>query len=131
MPRPKIMIVDDDERYLELLDFMLTTAGYEVVSEKNPREVQKRAEQSLPDVIILDMAMPELDGIAVGMNLKSEVRTRDIPVIYVTAMSDSAGIREAMSIGAAKYLTKPFTPVELMDAIRHTLASRSVEGAQR
>jgi CheY-like chemotaxis protein len=131
MPRPKIMIVDDDERYLELLDFMLTSAQYDVVAEGNPKAVQKRAEQTKPDIIILDMAMPELDGIAVGLSLKSEMCTRDIPVIYVTAMSGNAGIHEAMSIGAVKYLTKPFTPAELINAIRHVLAIRAAEGAKR
>jgi CheY-like chemotaxis protein len=131
MPRPKIMIVDDDERYLELLDFMLTSAEYEVVAEGNPKSVQRRAEQTMPDIIILDMAMPELDGIAVGMSLKSEIRTRDIPVIFVTAMSGSAGIHEAMSIGAVKYLTKPFTPAELINAIRHVLAMRAASGEKR
>jgi CheY-like chemotaxis protein len=131
LSRPKIMIVDDDERYLELLDFMLTSAEYDVIAEGNSRAVQQRAEQTMPDVIILDMAMPELDGLAVGMSLKSEMRTRDIPVIYVTAMSGSAGIHEAMSIGAVKYLTKPFTPVELISTIGHVLAMRSAAGEKR
>jgi CheY-like chemotaxis protein len=125
------MIVDDDERYLELLDFMLTSAEYDVIAEGNSRAVQQRAEQTMPDVIILDMAMPELDGLAVGMSLKSEMRTRDIPVIFVTAMSGSAGIHEAMSIGAVKYLTKPFTPVELISTIGHVLATRSAAGEKR
>lgn len=130
MPKAKVMVVDDDSRYLELLDFMLSASDFEVIAESNPKLVQARAEETQPDVIVLDMAMPEQDGIAVGMSLKSSAETKQIPIIYVTAMSGSADMREAKNIGAVRYLTKPFSPMELIDTLKQILADRQAERAK-
>ena len=130
MPLAKIMVVDDDDRYLELLDFMLSASDFEVVAESHPKRVQERAEEAEPDVIVLDMAMPEQDGIAVGHSLKSSERTKHIPLVYVTAMSGSADMHEAMRLGAERYLTKPFAPMELIETLKQILAERQGERAK-
>jgi len=130
MSLAKVMVVDDDDRYLELLEFMLTASEFAVVAESNSRQVQTRAEETKPDVIVLDMAMPELDGIAVGMSLKSSTATRHIPIVYVTAMNSSADMHEAMSLGAVRYLTKPFAPMELIDTLKQVVAETSKERAR-
>jgi CheY-like chemotaxis protein len=130
MSSAKVLVVDDDDRYLELLEFMLTASGFEVVAENCSKLVQSRAEETKPDVIVLDMAMPEMDGIAVGMSLKSSLVTRDIPVVYVTAMNSSADMHEAKSLGAVRYLTKPFAPAELIDTLKQILSERPKERAR-
>jgi DNA-binding response OmpR family regulator len=124
------MVVDDDKRYLELLEFLLDSAGYETIPVQYPLQVQQTARETQPEVIILDVAMPELDGIAVGMNLKSDIKTASIPVIYVSALSHNAEKRDGMIAGAACYLTKPFAPAELLSAIEKVLTDNSLEGAR-
>ncbi|MBU0691170.1 response regulator [bacterium] len=126
----KVMVVDDDDRYLELLEFMLSASDFEVIAESDSKQVQSRAEETQPEIIVLDMAMPEQDGIAVGMGLKSSAATKHIPIVYVTAMSGSADMHEAKRIGAARYLTKPFAPMELINTLKQILAERQAERAR-
>ncbi len=123
--KPQILIVDDDPRYLELLQFALESEGFRVLAARNPRQVQALAVSYRPDMIISDVVMPEMDGFDVAANLRADARTADIPVIFLTARSQESDRLEGLRAGAVQYMTKPFSPAALVDAVRSVMKEAS------
>ena len=121
MIKPQVLIVDDDPRYLELLQFALETEGFHVVTARHPRNVQALAVSCRPDVIISDVMMPEMDGFDVAANLRADPRTSGIPVVFLTARSLESDRLEGLRSGAVEYVTKPFSPSVLVDKIRSVM----------
>jgi two-component system OmpR family response regulator len=118
MNRVKVLAVDDDPRYLELLEFTLIGEGFEVYTAQDPTTVQEIAERVQPDVIVTDVTMPNLDGYAMAVGLKSDPRTSGIPLIFVTARGHTGDRQEALSLGGVDYLMKPFSVADLVASIR-------------
>ncbi len=113
----KILVVDDTPANLDLLVVLLDAEGYVPLIAKNGESALRKVENSQPDLILLDIMMPEMDGFTVCQRLKSNLATRDIPVIFMTALSDTLDKIKAFELGAADYVTKPFETRELLARI--------------
>lgn len=119
--RTRILIVDDLPENLQLLGSSLREQGFQIAFATNGMQALKIAELKKPALILLDMSMPEMDGIAVIKKLKENPQTKDIIVLFVTARTDSETIMKALSLGAADYIAKPFSSADLIQRIMNHL----------
>jgi len=113
----KILVIDDDEDILELLIYNLKKENYEVESASNGLEGVEKAKTFLPDLILMDIMMPILDGIEAGKIIKTTEKLKHIHVVYLTARSEEYSEIAAFEIGADDYLTKPIKPRALLSRI--------------
>lgn len=117
----KILIIEDNAEVRENLEEILELSGYEVLSAPNGKTGVERALELLPDLIICDIMMPELDGFGVLNILSKRSHTSDIPFIFLTAKSENIDFRRGMNLGADDYITKPFYKDELLQVIEMRL----------
>ena len=117
----KILVVDDDEISLRVVQTVLETANYQVITAQNGELALRLAIEERPDLIISDIIMPEMDGIALTKKLKSKLITRSIPVILLTVKHDLTAEVKGLESGADDYLTKPFQPERLIARIKRLL----------
>ncbi|MBD3184886.1 response regulator [Candidatus Poribacteria bacterium] len=115
---PKILIVDDIRMNLLLLSKLIQKAGYQSIQSNNGNDGYNKAVSELPDLILLDIMMPEMDGFEVCRSLKENQVTADIPVIFITAKSETVDKVKGLECGAVDYITKPFQPAEVLARIR-------------
>jgi CheY-like chemotaxis protein len=116
------VLVVDDERSIRLLCRVnLTASGIEVLEARDGREALEVVRESRPDLVLLDVMMPEVDGWTVARELARDERTRDIPIIFLTARADPADRRRGQQLGGVGYLTKPFDPVAIGEYVEDTL----------
>lgn len=122
---PRILLVEDDEALLKLVHKALVANGYQVDVAEHGLEGLVKIDRmdDKPDLLIVDVMMPELDGISLVRALKTQGATRRIPVIFVTARTDSKTIAEGISVGAKYYITKPFTIDDLLEKVRRALGA--------
>lgn len=120
----KILIVDDLLSNLQLLSTALTQAGYDVLNASSGAMAMMRVASELPDLILLDIRMPDLDGFTVCHQLHSDINTADIPIIFMSALADLSGKLKAFSVGGVDYITKPFQIPEVLVRIEHQLELR-------
>ena len=106
--RPKILVVDDEERNLRLVTAMLEPQGYDVVLARDGEEALQKARMDLPDVVLLDIMMPGLDGYEVCARMKADEKLKDIPVIFISALHETLDKVKGFGVGAVDYVTKPF-----------------------
>jgi signal transduction histidine kinase len=125
--KPNILVVDDTPANLRLLTELLIQNGYEVRPAPNGRLALKTVESKLPDLILLDIMMPDLDGYEVCRQLKASERSRDIPVIFISAINETMDKVKAFSIGGVDYITKPFQPEEVLARLKTHLAIRVMQ----
>src|SRR6059036_1299816 len=118
---PKILVVDDEPDAVELIDFNLKAASYEVVTAADGNEALKKARASLPDLIVLDLMLPEVDGLEVCKMLRRDPATAAIPIIMLSAKAAEIDRVLGLELGADDYLTKPFSPRELVLRVRKIL----------
>ncbi len=104
----KILLIDDHHSVLRLLETILRVRGYEVVAVSDGAEGVEAACRELPDLILLDVTMPGLDGFKICRILKEDPQTRNIPVIFLTARCEGADVETARRAGAADFVSKPF-----------------------
>ncbi len=123
--RERILVVDDEEDLLELVNYNLTKEGYRVHGVGTGEEALTEARKSLPDLIVLDLLLPSVDGLEVCRLLKSDPKTQQIPIIMLTAKSEEADVVSGLELGADDYLTKPFSPRVLLARIKALLRRRS------
>lgn len=129
---PVVMVVDDQTANLQVVGQLLTHADYDVVPVLDGREALTLAERSPPDLVLLDMRMPGLDGFAVLEGLQAMPQTRDVPVVFLTADHERQSLVRAFSAGAVDYITKPFIAEELLARVRtHLDLKRSRERLAR
>ncbi len=128
MAQHNILIIEDEENILELLKYNLVENGYNVLLEEDGRNGLSRAQLELPDLILLDLMIPELDGIEVCRRLKQEPATRHIPIIMLTAKSSEADKVLGLELGADDYMTKPFSVRELLARIKVALRRNNERG---
>jgi two-component system, sensor histidine kinase and response regulator len=123
-PPPNILVADDTVENLRLLSSMLGQCGYEVRPVTNGRQALQAAEREPPDLILLDINMPELDGFEVCARLKAQTALRDVPVIFLTALADLADKVRAFDVGGIDYITKPFQVEEVRARVKTHLELR-------
>lgn len=122
----KILVIEDEttvrENILELLD----AEGFDAIAAENGRIGLARAQQHLPDLILCDIRMPELDGYGVLTALRSESKTAKIPFIFLSAKAAKTDLTVGMDLGANAYIIKPFTLMELLDTMEQVLLASSL-----
>jgi two-component system alkaline phosphatase synthesis response regulator PhoP len=121
MAKERILAVDDEEDILELVRFNLAREGYSIICTTSGEEALKIAQKEHPALIVLDLMLPGIDGLDVAKALKSEPKTRDIPIIMLTAKGEEADIVTGLELGADDYVTKPFSPRILVARVRAVL----------
>lgn len=121
MPKAKILIVEDDRDIAELIQYNLAKEGYTVVSANNGEKGFQLAKSSLPDLIVLDLMLPGMDGLEVCKLLKAEPKTQGIPVVMLTAKSEESDVVTGLELGAEDYIAKPFSPKILVARLRTVL----------
>lgn len=118
----KILIVEDEESLLKLESILLTSKGFEVRGVSNGAEALKAIAEEAPDLVLLDIMLPEMDGFEVCRRIKSEDATRSIPVIMLTAKKSREDMARGEEVGADWYITKPFKSAMVIETIQRFLA---------
>ncbi len=130
-PRPKILIVDDEPFNVDYLEQELEDLNYATVAARDGREALAQVAAESPDLILLDIMMPVMDGFAVLERLKADKATRDIPVVVISAMNDLASVARGIELGAEDYLPKPFDPVLLKARLTNGLEKKRLRDAEQ
>jgi CheY-like chemotaxis protein len=117
----KILVVDDEQYMHRLMQHHLVRAGYEMITARNGREAVEKAVAENPHLVIMDVMMSEMDGLAALKELKQSPATREIPVIMITASPHATMQQESELAGAAGFYTKPFSPTQLLIEIKRLL----------
>jgi two-component system alkaline phosphatase synthesis response regulator PhoP/two-component system response regulator VicR len=123
----KILAVDDERHIVRLVQINLQKAGYDVTTAGNGREALEAVAASRPDLIVMDVMMPEMDGFAALQKLKEDEASKNIPVIMLTAKAQDADVFKGWQSGADLYLTKPFNPAELLTFVKRIFESQAEE----
>jgi two-component system, OmpR family, alkaline phosphatase synthesis response regulator PhoP len=129
MPREHILVVEDEEDILELLRYNLAKEGYRVTGAASGEEARRTLRSAPPNLIVLDLMLPGVDGLTICRELKQDPRTREIPIIMLTAKGEEADIVAGLELGADDYLTKPFSLRVLLARLRAVLRRRRQEPA--
>ncbi|HIC94253.1 MAG TPA: response regulator [Anaerolineae bacterium] len=119
---PKILVVDDDRNLLRLFEYVLQKAGFTVITAMDGERGLELALAERPDLVMLDLKMPKLDGMEVLRKLKADPSTAAIPVVVITASAQKADAERALQEGAVGYLVKPFRIAELIYCVRTALS---------
>jgi DNA-binding response OmpR family regulator len=122
--QPVILAAEDDEDVLSLVAFRLERSGYKVLKARDGEEALQLAREQPPDLAVLDVGMPKLDGLEVTRRLRAGERTSDIPIILLTAWVQEADLQRGFDAGANDYVRKPFSPMELAARVHAALAGR-------
>jgi two-component system alkaline phosphatase synthesis response regulator PhoP len=130
MAKEHIMVVEDEEDILELLKYNLAREGYRVSALTSGEECVHLAQSSVPDLILLDLMLPGIDGLEVCRQLKQSTMTRQVPIIMLTAKGEEADVVTGLELGADDYITKPFSPRVLLARLRAVLRTRRVEPSE-
>ncbi|MEE9224072.1 MAG: response regulator [Thermoplasmata archaeon] len=119
MAKKKIVVVDDEQNILDLVGMILEAEGFSVSKALNGTEGIRMAQEEHPDLVLLDIMMPEMDGWVVYRKLKEDSKTKDIPVAMLTVKAQTIDKEMALDvIGVEDYITKPFTPDELVERVQ-------------
>ena len=124
----KILIADDEPNIVAALEFLLQRSGYEVHVARNGDEALKLVEATHPDLVLLDVMMPQKSGYEVCMRIRERADWRHIKIIMLSAKGRDAEVSKGLSIGADIYITKPFSTRELMDKIKDLLGQSTEAG---
>lgn len=125
MTTQRILVVDDEEDLLELVRYNLSKEGFEVRCVATGEAAIREARSYLPDVILLDLMLPAVDGLAVCQTLKGHRQTQHIPIVMLTAKTEEADVVAGLELGADDYVTKPFSPRVLLARLRAVLRRKS------
>ena len=121
MSKGKILVVDDEIYIVHILDFSLGMEGYEVVTALDGEQALEKVTSEKPDLIVLDIMMPKLDGYEVCKSIKSNAATKHVPVILLSAKGRNVDQKMGFEVGADDYITKPFSPRKLVERINQLL----------
>ncbi len=117
----KILVVDDDPYILMSLEFLMKKNGYEVMIARNGEEALDAVEKLHPDLVLLDIMMPDVDGYAICRHIKSSKKLSDIIVVFLSAKTKEADVKKGYDLGAALYISKPFSTRDLMKSVKELL----------
>jgi PleD family two-component response regulator len=124
---PRVLIVDDDENTLEILRRWLAKEGYETVTAEDGQECLDILQKERFDIVLLDVMMPNVDGLQVCEQLRQDPRLRTIPVVLLTAKDDMETRTRGMALGVSEYLTKPINKLELFARLRAQAHTRELD----
>jgi len=119
--RERVLVVDDERDILELVKYNLDREGYHVTVVATGEDALAAARTKTPDIVVLDLMLPGVDGLEVCRRLKGDPKTRNIPIVMLTAKGDEADVVTGLELGASDYVTKPFSPRVLTARIRAVL----------
>jgi two-component system, OmpR family, alkaline phosphatase synthesis response regulator PhoP len=119
--RKRILVVDDEIYIVHILEFTLTMEGYEVLTAADGEEALRRLEQDRPDLVVLDIMMPKVDGYEVLRRIRADEESRHLPVILLSAKGRPIDRETGLEIGADDYIVKPFSPRRLLEKIQDLL----------
>lgn len=122
----RVLVVDDDRVIQQLLEVNLELEGYEVAKASNGEEAIALVRSYKPDLVLLDVMMPKLDGRETCRRIKADPETKDVPIIFLSARAQDMDVNSGLELGASAYVTKPFDPVELLDTVARVLAGETV-----
>ena len=122
MSKKKILIVEDEDQLAYIVKIRLEASGYDVITAYDGQEGLKKARSEVPDLIILDVMLPKIDGFKVCGLLKNDSRYSSIPIIIFTARAHEKDIQTGKKMGADDYIAKPFQPNELLEKIQEHLS---------
>ena len=122
--QPVVLAADDDPDILELVAFRLERSGYTVIQATDGQEALRLALEKSPDLAVLDVMMPGLDGFELTRRLRAEEATRRMPIILLTARAQDADVQQGFDAGADDYIRKPFSPQELRSRVQAILGRR-------
>ncbi len=128
----RVVCIEDEPEMIDLMRLILSRKGYQVIGAMGGREGLEAVQRDKPDVVLLDLMMPDMDGWEVYQKMKANDATKNIPVIVVTAKAQS--IDKVLGLHIAKvddYITKPFGPQDLVDSIEKVLARKERERAEK
>src|SRR5437879_409318 len=128
MAEPRILIIEDERALTEVLTYNLQREGYQIVVAYDGQEGLRKAQMLLPDLILLDLMLPLLDGLSVCRELRAGERTRDIPILMLTAKAEETDQVDGFSMGADDYVTKPFSVKVLLQRLKVLLRRREGGG---
>ena len=131
MAKGRILVVDDEIYIVHILDFSLGMEGYEVLTALDGEQALEKARAEKPDLIVLDIMMPKLDGYETCKRLKADADTKDVPVILLSAKGRNVDQKVGFEVGADDYITKPFSPRKLVERINAILGQTSRQDAAR
>ena len=117
----RVLICDDDPVILRLLEVNLELEGYDVLLAHDGEHAIEVATEEKPDLVILDIMMPRLDGYQTCERLKADEQTKGIPIVFLSAKAQQADIERGKEFGVAEYLTKPFDPNDLIDVVQRLI----------
>jgi len=123
MPK-RILIVEDEQNLVELLKFRLEVNGYSIETAFDGEEGLSKISTVKPDLVILDLMISKIDGYKVLERAKADPKTKDIPVIVLTARTQNKDMEQARALGADSFMTKPFEPNQLLSEIKKLLGNR-------
>ena len=126
--KPRVLIADDDAFIRRPLEWILTQEGFAAECAADGDECMERLRAEPPDLLILDVMMPGLDGFEICRRMKNEPALREIPVVLLSARGREHDRERGLALGAAEYLTKPYSPTDLMQRIRGLLETCAVGG---
>jgi CheY-like chemotaxis protein len=124
-PRPVILVVDDEEEIRSVMRLTLTLAGYDVREAGDGERALESLQRHRPDLILLDVLMPGMDGFEVCRRVRANTETAQMPVLILSAKTDARSREEGLDAGATKYLTKPISPPQLLQHIAEVLEKRA------
>ena len=130
MAKGRILVVDDEIYIVHILDFSLGMEGYEVLTALDGEQALEKARAEKPDLIVLDIMMPKLDGYETCKILKAEPETKDIPIILLSAKGRNVDQKIGFEVGADDYITKPFSPRKLVERINAILGQSNSQRMQ-
>lgn len=118
----KILVVDDDPYILMSLEFLMKKNGFAVMVARNGTEALELVEKQLPDLVLLDIMMPDVDGYEICRHIKASKKLKDAKVVFMSAKSKEVDIKKGYDLGASLYITKPFSTREMMKQIKELTA---------
>lgn len=121
MTNQTILVVDDEQDLLDLIEYNLKKEGFDVLKAENGVEALKVAKENLPDLVLLDIMMPKMDGLEVCDKMRSDANLKHIPIIFLTARGDEKTEVEGLDTGADDYITKPISTTKLISRIKAVL----------
>ena len=126
----RVLVVDDDDVIRGLLELNLQLEGHEVVTAADGQDALDQVAADPPQLIVLDVMMPTVNGLQVAERLKADPSTRGIPIILLSARAMETDVRSGMEIGVDQYVTKPFDPIDLMELVERLLDTAAKEGQE-
>ncbi len=126
LKQPRILIIEDDKDTNDVISAILSDAGFDTLSSLDGEDGLSKAKQESPDIIILDLMLPRINGLDVCRMLSSDEKTRTIPVIILTAKSELSTKLSSFVAGAKRFLTKPFEAQDLVNEIRRTIRQKEI-----